>query len=277
MTGYVHKVDDSESAKIAQFLRWLAIGIVLFVVLIIVLFVTADRWLRLISVESERRFIEPYLSLLTDSELIDGDPALQTYVSELAGDLHALISEERDEAFELRVFVIEGDTVNAFATLGGYIFIFDGLIDAVETENSLAMVLGHEIAHVHHRDPLLGTGRGILIQLAISTLSGNGIDPNAVNMSSDVILNSYSREQELAADELALRLVQQRYGHIGGATRLFDIIGDDVEDSEFAEFLSTHPDTSARIDAIEALAKGNGWAAGDPDPYPEAVQSVLAD
>lgn len=273
MADYVHTVDADEQAKIASFLRWFAIGSALFIAAIIALFVTADRWLRLISIESERRFIEPYINLLVESDIVESDPVLQAYVGDLARDLHAQLGDDRE--LDLRVFVVEGDMVNAFATLGGYIFVFDSLIEAVEDENSLAMVLGHEIAHVHHRDPLLGTGRAMLIQLALSTFSGNGLDPNTVNVGSDVILNQYSREQELAADELALQLVQDRYEHVGGATRLFEIIGNDLEDVQFAEFLSTHPATDARIERIEALTAEHGWPIDEPTPYPDAVLEAL--
>jgi len=275
MSEYVHTVDAEEQAKIASFLRWFAIGSVLFIVAIIALFVTADRWLRLISIESERRFIEPYIDLLVENDVVESDPVLQAYVRDLAREMDDQLGSDRE--LELRVFVIEGEMINAFATLGGYIFVFDSLVEAVENENSLAMVLGHEIAHVHHRDPLLGTGRAMLIQLALSTFSGNGLDPNTVNVGSDVILNQYSREQELAADELGLQLVQDRYAHVGGATRLFEIIRGDAEDLQLAEFLSTHPDTDARIERIEALTAERGWPVGEPTPYPDAVREALRD
>ncbi len=277
MSEYVHTVGSDEQARIARFLRVFAVGVVMFVVLMITLFVTADRWLKLISIESERRFIEPYIDLLVESEWLDADPVLQAYVNDVTQEINATLDNSWDDDFELRVYVIESELINAFATLGGYIFVFDGLVDAVDDENSLAMVLGHEVAHVHHRDPLLGTGRGMLIQLAISALSGNGIDPSAANVSSEVILMSYSREQELAADELALQLLYERYGHVGGATTLFEIIDDDIESYELEELLSTHPDTDARIERMQELTAEYGWARREPVPYPDAVRSALGD
>ncbi len=277
MAEYVHRVSDGEHARIARFVRWFAAGTVLFVLTIIGLFVTADSWLRLISIEAERRFIEPYIDLALEHDLIDGDPELQAYVAALADEINAELENDWNEGFELRVYVIESDLVNAFATLGGYVFVFDGLIEAVEDENGLAMVIGHELAHIHHRDPLLGTGRGMLIQLAIASLSGNNMDPTSLHMGSEIILTSYSREQELAADELSLELMQKRYGHVGGATRLFELIDEDSEDFEFAEFLSTHPDPDARIERIEALSAENGWPARDTQPYPEHVDAALDD
>ncbi|MEO1203057.1 MAG: M48 family metallopeptidase [Pseudomonadota bacterium] len=277
MTEYVHRVTDDEHARIARFVRWFALGTVLFVLTVIVLFVTADSWLKLISIEAERRFIEPYINLALEHELIDGDPELQAYVSALADEINARLDNDWAEGFELRVYVIDSDLINAFATLGGYIFVFDGLIEAVGDENALAMVLGHEIAHIHHRDPLLGTGRGMLIQLAIASLSGNNMDPTSLHMGSEVILTSYSRDQELAADELSLALLHDRYGHVGGAARLFELIDDDTEDIEFVEFLSTHPDPDARIERIQALSAENGWPTRDTVAYPEQVQAVLGD
>ena len=277
MAEYIHRVNADEHARIARFMRWFAAAIVLFIMIIIVLFITADRWLKLISIEAERRFIEPYIALALEHDLISGDPVLERYVSDLAHEMNASLQNDWEDGFELRVYVIESELINAFATLGGYVFIFDGLIDAVEDENSLAMVVGHEIAHVHYRDPLLGTGRGMLIQLALAALSGSSMDPSSVHVGSEVILNSYSREQELAADKLALKLVHERYGHVGGAKKLFDLIDFESEDFEFAEFLSTHPDPGARIEQIDVLSAENGWPVQNTLPYPDTVQSILGD
>ena len=58
MSEYVHQISDEETVRIERFLRMLAIGTGLFVLLIIALFVTADSWLKLISPESEQRFID---------------------------------------------------------------------------------------------------------------------------------------------------------------------------------------------------------------------------
>jgi predicted Zn-dependent protease len=273
MTDYVHDISDEESAKIASFLRWLAFGTALFVLLIVALFITADGWLRLISPQSERRFIEPYIEWSRENLLFESEPELQAYVESITNDLYARL--DTDERQMLEVQVVRGDTINAFATLGGYVFVFEGLLRAVDNENSLAMVLAHEIAHVHNRDPLLGTGRGMLLELAISSLSGSGVNPRGMDASTDVMLNTYSRDQELAADEIAVSLLQQKYGHVGGASRLFEIIDDDENEVESAEFLSTHPDIDARIENIEALSAEHGWDAAETVAYPPEVQEAL--
>ena len=271
MADYVHEISEEERARIERFLKLLGLGIGVFALVIVLLVATADRWLLLISPESEQRFVEPYLEWARGTLLFESEPELQTYVESLAASLYAPLGD----AQPIRVHVVTGETINAFATLGGNIFVFEGLIAAVDDENSLAMVLAHEIAHVHHRDALLSTGRALLIQLAISTVTGGGIDPNSMDTSADVLLNQFSRDQELAADELALSLLEEHYGHVGGATTLFDVILGQ-EDVEVVEFLSTHPDTEARIEQITELSRANGWRSGEIRPYPDAVRDALA-
>ena len=58
------------------------------------------------------------------------------------------------------------DTVNAFATLGGHVVIYRGLLEKLPNENVVAMVVAHEIAHIKHRDPVAALGRGVAITLA---------------------------------------------------------------------------------------------------------------
>ena len=46
----------------------------------------------------------------------------------------------------MTVHAVQDPTVNAFATLGGHVFVFTGLVDSLDSENGLAMVLAHELA-----------------------------------------------------------------------------------------------------------------------------------
>ena len=156
---YVHQISDAESGRIQRFLYIILGATIAFFVLIVMAIVTADSWLLLISTESEKRFIDPYIELAEDNLLQSGSTDLQVYVDQLANNLIAEMDVPKD--IQLSFQVIKGETINAFTTLGGYIFVTDGLIGALDNENSLAMVLAHQIAHAKQRDPLLGTGRGI--------------------------------------------------------------------------------------------------------------------
>lgn len=271
---YVHQISEAESSRIQRFGYVILGGTIAFVVLVVVAFVTADTWLMLISTESEKRFIDPYIELAEDNLLQSGEPSLQVYVDQVTNNLMAHMDVPED--IQLNVRVIKGEMVNAFTTLGGYIFVTDGLIGALDNENSLAMVLAHEIAHARQRDPLLGTGRGMLIGLLITSLSGSGGSPVAMgDIGSQLMLNMYSREQERTADRLALNALHGLYGHVGGATQLFEVVGGEEEQTNeltgSLESLSTHPQLEDRIESIAATAAGEGWLQKAVEPYPAEV------
>ena len=275
MNDYVHEVSGEESARIQRFAYGVAIGTAIFVALVILAIATAQYWVKFISHEGERQFIRPHVTWVNEHLLDQGDPALQVYVEHLGRDIAAGMNLPAD--LRLDFFVIEGSTVNAFTTLGGYIFVFDGLVQELDDENSLAMVLAHEIAHAANRDPLSSASRGILLQIMISSLSGSGgIDPAGTSdLGAEIMLSAYSREQEEAADLLAVAALQRQYGHVGGATRLFEALQTYYGDDEVPEILSSHPDIDDRIAAITAFASEQGWGSETTSPYPSDVQSAL--
>ncbi|MGB3296964.1 MAG: M48 family metallopeptidase, partial [Phormidesmis sp.] len=59
----------------------------------------------------------------------------------------------------LKVRILETNEENAMVTAGSYLFVTDGLLAAVKSENELAFVLAHEMGHLQHRDPLRALGR----------------------------------------------------------------------------------------------------------------------
>ena len=275
MNDYVHEVSAEESERIQRFVRNVAIGTVLFVLIIILAIVMAPQWVKLISHQAERDFVEPYVGWVNDNLLDTSDPVLQAYVERLGAEVAESMSVPPD--LELKFYVIEGDTINAFTTLGGHIFVLDSLMYELEDENSLAMVLGHEVAHAVNRDPLSMMGRGILLQIMITSLSGNGgIDPSTTSeLGFDIMLNAYSRDQEEDADRLALLALEKRYGHAGGSTDLFETLQENYGGVEPPEILSSHPDTDDRIAMIREMAKEKGWGFEATNPYPDEVREAL--
>jgi predicted Zn-dependent protease len=275
MNDYVHEVSAEESERIQRFVRNVAIGTVLFVAIIILAIVMAPQWVKLISHKAEREFVEPYVGWVNDNLLDTSDPVLQEYVERLGAEVAESMDVPPD--LQLRFYVIEGESVNAFTTLGGHIFVLDSLMYALEDENSLAMVIGHEVAHAINRDPLSMMGRGILLQIMITSLSGNGgLDPGTTSeLGFDLMLNAYSRDQEEDADRLALLALNERYGHVGGATDLFETLQESYGGEEPPELFSSHPDTDDRITMIREMAKERGWGFAATNPYPDEVREAL--
>lgn len=171
----------------------------------------------------------------------------------------------------ITVHLVQNDEVNAFATLGGHVFVFSGLLYKMPDENTLAMVLAHEIAHVKHRDPVRALGRGTVVMLSLSALMGN-VDrsvASAATQSAALGLLHYSREQELAADRAALAALQAQYGHVYGADRLFTLFATlpQTASQPAMELAASHPSLPHRRQQIAQLAQQKGYVRdGIPAP-----------
>lgn len=179
---------------------------------------------------------------------------------------------------EITVHYMDEDTVNAFATIGGHIFIYQGLLDELDSENALAMVIAHEMAHVYHRHPIIAMGRGVVIGLLLSAIAGASGDlfvSQIVSETGMIALLNFTRDQEREADITALTAVNGLYHHVAGTNDLFRALmaTHDPESIEPPLFLSTHPLTQDRIDALVEYARKKGWDAKvDLTPIPQYLR-----
>ena len=200
----------------------------------------------------------------------------QEYLQSLSDRLadHMQLPDE----MEITVHYVEEDIVNAFATIGGHIFIYQGLLDELNSENALAMVIAHEMAHVFHRHPIIAMGRGVVIGLLLSAISGASGDlfvGQVVSETGMIALLNFTRDQEREADITALTAVNGLYHHVAGTNDLFRALmaAHDPESIELPLFLSTHPLTQDRIDDLKQYAYEKGWTTDtELTPIPESVR-----
>lgn len=161
-----------------------------------------------------------------------------------------------------------GEVVNAYATIGGRIRIHDGLLRRLRSEDELAALLAHEIAHVQRRHVAGNLGHGLALALLVGTLSpelGTQAAQALVGQTASLVVMGYSREQEADADSDALKAVAGLYGHAGGVLALFSRLAEAEAEKRGAgalAWLRSHPLTSARQQAMAAQAAAAGWAAG---------------
>lgn len=150
----------------------------------------------------------------------------------------------KDE-FPWRTRIIYDDsTLNAFCTPGGYIYVFTGLIHYLDSEDQLAGVMGHEIAHAdrrHSTDQLTKQyGVTLVLQAAL------GQESALAQVGAGLLLLKYGRAAESEADEYSVKyLCPTDYNAAGGAG-FFEKI-EAAGGSSTPEFLSTHPDPGDRI------------------------------
>ncbi|MBE7422701.1 MAG: M48 family metalloprotease [Zoogloeaceae bacterium] len=197
----------------------------------------------------------------------------------LAAKLAAAMALPQD--MSIAVHYADEAAVNAMATLGGNLVFFRGLLHRLESEDAVAMVLAHEIAHVQLRHPASAMGRGVAIGLALSAVSaglGRSVGGAAVQRAAVLPLLKYSRDQERAADALALRALARVYGHVGGAGDVFRVLAAATPgEAARIALLQTHPLGEERVLRVGALARENGWLLDGPrTPLPPELRAPAA-
>lgn len=132
------------------------------------------------------------------------DQAVQDYVNAV-GQRVARNSHLAD--WDFKFTVLDDESINAFTTGGGYVYVHRGLLAYLNSEAELAAVLGHEIGHVTARHPARRQTRGVLASVlatgaAIAT--GSGAVAQLANIGATAWLQGYGRDNEMEADRLGL-------------------------------------------------------------------------
>jgi predicted Zn-dependent protease len=143
--------------------------------------------------------------------------------------------------------VVEDEAVNAFATVGGFLYINTGLLKTADNEAELASVIGHEIGHIGGKH-LVKQMRQRAIATGVATAVG--LDRNkAVGIGVDLALNRpLSRQDEYDADARGLRtLTRAGYSPSAMVSFMKKLQGR----SSVPSFLSTHPGASDRVKALQ--------------------------
>jgi predicted Zn-dependent protease len=218
-----------------------------------------------ITIKEEEEMAQEFLRVVQAYFPIVRDPTIAAYVDNLGRKILASFPEQ---PFHYRFFVIKDDVYNAFATPAGNVFVYTGLIAAMNDEEELAGILAHEIAHVYCRHisqkierskkinmaTLAGIAAGLFLGAA-----GGGAAASTVTMGSLAAGQSaelaYSRENEIQADQIGLDYLNKA-GYSGQG--LMDILnkirakqwyGSDI----IPQYLMTHPAVEDRIAYLDTL------------------------
>lgn len=211
------------------------------------------------------------------------DPAINAEVQRVAAPVLEAAKKARPGVeWDLRV-IDAPDKVNAFATPGGELYVYSGLLAAVNSESELAGVVAHEAGHVVGRHAarqivnayglqalsslILGQNPGLLAQIA-STLATRGT------------LLAHSRSEEDEADAWGVRFAAQAGYDPGGLVRFLNLLAqkEGGRQPEVLTWLSDHPATPDRIARVERLiAEDNlrGGRVGEAE-YAPIKQRLMA-
>lgn len=196
------------------------------------------------------------------------DPQVTEYINEVG---HRLAAQSNDGDHSFTFFVVDDPNINAFALPGGYIGVHTGLLDATRSEDELAGVLAHEVAHVtqrhiaravhaNQRQSILSTaimlgailagaagGSGDAMQGAIAVAQGTAAQQQI----------NFTRNNEYEADRVGIGALADAGFDPQGMASFFEVISNDTRpvESRLPEFLRTHPVSSARIAEARGRAR----------------------
>ncbi|MCG8378371.1 MAG: M48 family metalloprotease, partial [Proteobacteria bacterium] len=197
------------------------------------------------------------------------DPQITEYINDIG---HRLSAHTNDGDHNFTFFVVDDPNINAFALPGGYIGVHTGLIEATRSEDELAGVLAHEIAHVTQRHIAraihANSRQNILttaLMLGAMILGAAGGDGDAVQGALAIAQGSaiqqqinFTRANEYEADRIGIDALADAGFDPYGMASFFEVMGRQQissPETRAPEFLRTHPVTTTRIAEARTRAR----------------------
>lgn len=212
-----------------------------------------------LSPEEERRLGESFMRGLRRSLVFVDDPIINEYLRTLG---YQIVATSDASTRNFNFFVVDDNSINAFAGPGGHIGVNTGLILATDTESELAAVIAHEIAHVTQQHLArmvemserlsIPTIAALLAAIVIASQNGQVGEAAiaAAAAGSTQMQIDFLRGNEQEADRVGINALQRAgfepramvgfFERLLKSTRYYDL-------GKFPEFLRDHPLTESRI------------------------------
>jgi predicted Zn-dependent protease len=186
--------------------------------------------------------------------------------------------------------VLDSEEINALSCPGGMIFITRGMLRQMKTEDDLAAVLAHEVAHVNHRDGAAAVQRSRWVQVV--TLLGTqaaqqygGAELNelvslfqgsAQDVVKTLLVNGYGRQEESEADESALTFLHRLGYNPYALPGTLEIMAQRQGQGNTGGIFATHPGIRYRASAGMALISRNRWTKESNPARDQRFRQVFA-
>ncbi len=191
------------------------------------------------------------------------DPLIQKRFEEIGKKL-AAICDRQDLIYRFKVLKAKGDKeryYNAFALPGGYVYMFDALMEVLETDDKIAAVTAHELGHISSRHSVerlrssLGVNALIILALAAAR---DGRTVAEANRALAQLMLAYSREDEFEADRLSVSYVKKAGFRVEGVLESLLRLQELRKKGREMRYTSyrAHPYLSERIAACRSEIKG---------------------
>lgn len=168
---------------------------------------------------------------------------------------------------EIKLHILKNKEVNAFALPGMQIILLSGLITECKNEAELAGVIGHELAHIQEKHVMKKLIKEVGLSVLVSTATGGNSD--VIRQSAKLLSSSaYDRSLEKAADRKAVDYLSKAEIPLKPMAEFLTRLAEENGDTpESLVWISTHPDTKARVDFINERIESK----------PTSERTILAD
>lgn len=208
------------------------------------------------AVEAEYRFGRDLARAFAKEQPPDSSVKTSDQLNAVAERLTSCV---RNRKRQFTFFVLSTPKLNAYALPGGFIYVTELLLLLFDRKHDhLAFVLAHEMAHIirgHARDRVLNNA--LLSTLSLTAPASGAWHALSRRIAREFLNSTYSQEQELEADELAIRLSRaagfKPAAAIDALQQLEQLQGDK---SSLSDYFSSHPPTDRRIARMKRLIGG---------------------
>jgi predicted Zn-dependent protease len=227
--------------------------------LLVLFFFPVQAWTLTLDEESKYGR-EAYIEIAGSAKLYS-DPYVCIQMAIIKGRLEAVA----DLPFPIKLGIIESPVLDAFATVGGYVFMTTGILEQADDEEEIAGVLGHEFSHVGRRHVAKSVEKGkfinwgmlgaLLLGLLVPTAAGKAAVMTGGMGAGQTVTLKYSREMEAEADRYGVMTCEKAgYNGAGTAEFLKKLAAVGI-DKMLPQYLLTHPYSEDRVMAIRQMAK----------------------
>jgi len=184
------------------------------------------------------------------SSIIETDPLLNRWVNHVAQKLWQQVARKE---LPYNVKIINAPDINAFSTMGGYVYVDEGLLDFVQSSDELAGVLGHETGHIE-RNHVISMQSKLTVLNALFTIASlfSPLVYQFGNIAEAGVVAKLSRDDELQADRYGLQLMARAGYDPQAMLSMMRHLGTlEAQHSDLiTKYLADHPPAGVRVEHL---------------------------
>jgi beta-barrel assembly-enhancing protease len=207
---------------------------------------------------------------IVSGSVVETDPLMNAYVQGIAENLWNQVAR-KDVPYSVKV--IKDDSINSFATMGGFVYIDEGLVDFVQSDDELASVIGHETGHIERRHVITMQSKAQILDILFGLASMfSPLIYNFGGIAEAGMMAKISREDELQADRYGLQLMSRAGYDPESMVTMMAHLGvlQDEHSDLLTKYLEDHPDPKNRVSHLM------GYPELDPKDVTQTQELVQA-